>query len=114
MATRRKGPLEMDKSVELNARVPLDAKSLARTKEEQLDPESYLYGYNGMLVSNREEQKLYMLINQDATTEEASWKTLAPYDDSALQSRVATLEQAGGSADLAALTDEEIAALLPA
>ena len=101
MATRRKGALAMDRSVELSQKLPLDARAMVRTKEELLDPDSFsTNGYNGMVVACREEQKLYMLIDQNNPTLEASWKDMSAGDGS-------------GSADLAALTDDEIAALLP-
>ena len=101
MATRRFGQLDMDRAVELSQKLPLDARQLVRTKEEMLDAGSFPNGYNGMVVACREEQKLYMLIDQNNPTLEASWKDLSAGDSS-------------GSADLDALTDEEIAALLPA
>lgn len=102
MATRRKGGLSLDNSVELSAKVPLDARAMVRTKEELLDAGSFAdNGYNGMVVACREEQKLYMLIDQNNPTLEVSWKDLSAGDGV-------------GSGDLAALTDEEIAALLPA
>ena len=43
---------------------------------ELLDPASFPYGYVGMLVACRDEQKLYMLINKDDTTKEESWKEI--------------------------------------
>ena len=101
MATRRLGGLDLDRAVELAQRLPLDARAMVRTKEELLDAGSFQYGYNGMVVSVREEQKLYMLIDQNNPTLETSWKDLSAGDGS-------------GSADLDALTDDEIAALLPA
>ena len=78
MATRRKGGLPLDRSVELAMKVPLDARQLVRTKEELLDPDSYPYGYNGMIVGCRDEQKVYMLIDQNNATLEAAWKDLTP------------------------------------
>ena len=96
MTTRRKGGISLGSAIELEQRLPLDAKSLVRTKEEQLDPESFLYGYNGMVISNRAEQRVYMLTNQDATSEEASWKLIGPYDDSPLIERITALEQGNG------------------
>lgn len=99
MATRRLGQLDIDKSVETARALPLDARQLVRTKEELLDPDSFAYGYNGMIVACRDEQKLYMLTDKDNPTLEASWKEIGA--------------SAGGN-DLTALTDEEIAALIPA
>lgn len=76
MATRRKGGLPLDRSVELSMKVPLDARQLVRTKEELLDADSYPYGYNGMIVGCREEQKIYMLIDQNNATLAAAWKDM--------------------------------------
>lgn len=78
MATRRLGGLDLDRAVELAQRLPLDARDLARTKEEMLDPGSYVYGYNGMVVTCREEQKRYMLIDQNNPTLPSAWKDLTP------------------------------------
>lgn len=51
---------------------------MVRTKEELLDPESFpTNGYNGMVVAVREEQKQYMLIDQNNPTLEAAWKDLS-------------------------------------
>lgn len=80
MATRRKGGLPLEYSVELSMRVPLDARQLVRTKEELLDPDSYPYGYNGMIVGCRDEQKVYMLIDQNNATLEAAWKEIGTGD----------------------------------
>lgn len=103
MATRRKGALAMDRSVELSQKLPLDARAMVRTKEELLDAGSFAdNGYNGMVVACREEQKLYMLIDQNNPTLEASWKDMSASSGT------------GGGEDITALTDEEIAALLPA
>ena len=77
MATRRLGGLDLDRAVELAQRLPLDARAMVRTKEELLDAGSFQYGYNGMVVSVREEQKLYMLIDQNNPTLETSWKDLS-------------------------------------
>lgn len=99
MATRRMGGLDLDKAVELAMRIPLDARQLVRTKEELLDAGSYPYGYNGMIVACRDEQKVYMLIDQANPTLEASWKEIGA---------------SSGGDELSALTDEEIAALIPA
>lgn len=76
MATRRQGGLPLDRSVELAVRVPLDARNLVRTLEELLDPGSFTYGYNGMVVACRETQKIYMLINQSNPTSIDSWKEI--------------------------------------
>lgn len=99
MATRRLGGLDLDRNVELAKALPLDARMLARTMEELLDPGSFTYGYNGMIVGVRDEQKLYMLIDKDNPTLEASWKEIGA---------------SSGGDELSALTDEEIAALIPA
>lgn len=78
MATRRKGGLDLDRAVELTMKVPLDARAMVRTKEELLDPDSFsVNGYNGMIVACREEQKIYMLIDQNNTTLEAAWKDMS-------------------------------------
>ena len=76
MATRRKGGLELDSTVETLKTVPLDARQLVRTKEELLDPDSFIYGYKGMIVACRDEEKLYMLIDNANPTLEASWKDI--------------------------------------
>ena len=78
MATRRKGGLSLGNAIELEQRLPLDARTMVRTKEEMLDPESFAYGYNGMVVACREDRKLYMLIDQTNPTVEASWIVIAP------------------------------------
>lgn len=99
MAARRLGQLDMDLSVEMLRATPLDARQLVRTKDELLDPGSFAYGYNGMIVACRDEQKLYMLIDKDNPTLEVSWKEIGA---------------SSGGDELSALTDEEIAALIPA
>lgn len=81
MATRRKGGFDMDKNVELLKGVPLDARQMVRTLTELLDPGSFTYGYNGMVVACRETQKLYMLINQSDPTSIDSWKELGAGGD---------------------------------
>ena len=65
---RRVGQLDLDATIETKRNLPLDARQLVRNKEELLDPASFPYGYVGMLVACRDEQKLYMLINKDDTT----------------------------------------------
>ena len=65
MTTRRKGGLDIDRSVELAGRLPLDARQLVRTLDELLDAGSFPNGYNGMIVGCRENQKVYMLIDQE-------------------------------------------------
>lgn len=94
---RRKGSLDLDSSIELSYSGPLDAKQLVRTKEEQLDPTSFEYGYKGMLTVNRDEEKLYLLRDHLNPTQEVSWKVIGPYDDSALDARVTALENASPS-----------------
>ena len=74
MATRRLGQLAMDKIVEVSRAMPLDARQLVRTLEELLDPGSFTYGYNGMIVACRYNSKLYMLIDKDNPTSIDSWK----------------------------------------
>lgn len=73
---RRVGQLDLDSTIETKRNLPLDARQLVRNKEELLDPASFPYGYVGMLVACRDEQKLYMLINKDDTTKEESWKEI--------------------------------------
>lgn len=73
---RRLGQLELDSTIETKRNLPLDARTLVRNKEELLHPDSFKYGYNGMLVVCRDEEKLYMLINKDDTTLESSWKEI--------------------------------------
>ena len=82
MAARRLGGLELDRNIELTKTVPLDARQLVRSKEELLDPASFLHGYNGMIVGERTEGKLYMLMDKDNPTVEASWKVIGPYEGS--------------------------------
>lgn len=77
MATRRKGGLDLDRAVELAQKLPLDARAMVRTRDELLDAGSFEYGYNGMVVAVREEQKQYMLIDQNNPTLEAAWKDLS-------------------------------------
>lgn len=95
MASRRLGGLVLDTSIETTKTLPLDARDLVRTKEERLDPESFQYGYKGMLTASRDEEQVYMLIDKDNPSQEASWKLVGPYDDSELVARVAALEQGG-------------------
>lgn len=90
MATRRLGQLDIDKSVEVARALPLDARQLVRTKDELLDPDSFAYGYNGMIVACRDEQKLYMLTDKDNPTLAASWLEI------------------GASNDIEAISDSEI------
>ena len=74
MATRRLGGLDLDRNVELSRTVPLDARQLVRTLDELLDAGSFTNGYNGMIVACRENQKVYMLIDQNNPTSIDSWK----------------------------------------
>lgn len=91
---RRKGSLDLDASIELSYSGPLDAKQLVRSKEEMLDPASFEYGYKGLFTAERMEGKLWMLMDHQNPTQEASWKVIGPYDDSALDARVTALENA--------------------
>lgn len=103
---RRKGSLDLDASIELSYSGPLDAKQLVRTKEEQLDPASFEYGYKGLLTVNRDEEKLYLLSDHNNPTLEESWKVIGPYDDSALDARVTALENASPSEQVQANWNE--------
>ena len=94
MAPRRKGAFELNEVVETPKTMPLDARQLVRSKEEMLDPDSFPNGYNGMTTNERTEGKVYMLMDKDNPTQEASWKVIGPYDDSALDARVTALENA--------------------
>lgn len=108
MASRRVGQLDFDYSIELLKALPLDARQLVRTKEELLDPGSFTYGYKGMIVACRDEEKLYMLIDKDNPTLEASWKEIGsggaggPVDWSDVQNKptFATVATSGSYNDL--------------
>lgn len=106
MATRRKGGLELDTTVETFKTMPLDARQLVRTKEELLDPDSFTYGYKGMIVACRDEEKLYMLIDNANPTVESSWKEIggstAGYDDTEVRALIAALQS--GKANVADLS----------
>ena len=94
--TRRKGGLPLDNSVELSAKVPLDARSMVRSKEELLDAGSFAdNGYKGMLTIERTEGKAYVLMDNTAHTAEESWQLIGPYDDSELRGRIEAIEQGG-------------------
>lgn len=95
MATRRKGGLDLDNAVELAVRVPLDARNLVRTLDELLDAGSFPNGYNGMVVTCRENRKQYMLIDQTNTTSMDSW-----------------LELGASPADIQPITNAEIDAII--
>lgn len=95
MATRRKGGLPIDRSVELAGRLPLDARQLVRTLDELLDADSFTNGYNGMIVGCRENQKVYMLIDQSNPTSIDSWK-----------------EVGAGGEEMQPITDAEIDAII--
>ena len=103
---RRVGQLEFDYSIELLKTIPLDARQLVRTKEELLDPASFTYGYKGMIVACRDEEKLYMLIDNTNPTAEASWKeiggSIAGYDDTEVRALIAALQS--GKANVADLS----------
>ena len=73
---RRQGSLPLDAAVEPSFATSLDARQFVRTKEELLSEGSFEYGFNGLLVSVRDEQKVYMLIDKDNPTVEASWKEI--------------------------------------
>ena len=106
MAPRRKGGFDLDRSIELTTTTPVDARQLVRTKEELLDPESFVYGFNGMITACRDEQKLYMLIDKNNPTLEASWKeiggSIAGYDDTEIRALIAALQS--GKANVADLS----------
>lgn len=77
MASRRVGQLNLDVNIETLRNLPLDARQLVRTKEELLDPESFVgNAYKGMLVACRDDEKLYMLLDKDNPTLEESWKEI--------------------------------------
>lgn len=81
MASRRPGGLELDVNIETLRNLPLDARQLVRTKEELLDPESFQgTAYKGMIVSCRDDEKLYMLLDKDNPTLEESWKEIGSVD----------------------------------
>lgn len=106
MASRRKGGFDLDRSIELTTTTPVDARQLVRTKEELLDPESFVHGFNGMITACRDEQKLYMLIDKNNPTLEASWKeiggSIAGYDDTEVRALIAALQS--GKANVADLS----------
>lgn len=106
MAPRRKGGFDLDRSIELTTTTPVDARQLVRTKEELLDPESFVHGFNGMITACRDEQKLYMLIDKNNPTLEASWKeiggSIAGYDDTEVRALIAALQS--GKANVADLS----------
>ena len=79
---RRQGSLPLDAAVEPGFATSLDARQFVRTKEELLSEGSFEYGFNGLLVSVRDEQKLYMLIDKDNPTVEVSWKLIGPFEGS--------------------------------
>lgn len=90
MASRRVGQLNLDVNIETLRNLPLDARQLVRTKEELLDPESFVgVAYKGMLVACRDDEKLYMLLDKDNPTLEESWKEIG---------------SAGGEVDLTSYT----------
>ena len=95
MATRRLGGLDLDRNVELSRTVPLDARQLVRTLDELLDASSFTNGYNGMIVACRENQKVYMLIDQSNPTSIDSWK-----------------EVGAGGEEMQPITDAEIDAII--
>ena len=110
MASRRKGGFDLDRSIELTTTTPVDARQLVRTKEELLDPESFVHGFNGMITACRDEQKLYMLIDKNNPTLEASWKeiggSIAGYDDTEVRALIAALQS--GKANVADLSSVAI------
>lgn len=105
---RRPGSLLLDAAVEPIFASSLDARQFVRTKEELLSEGSYEYGFNGLIVSVRDEQKLYMLIDKDNPTLEASWKEIGsggaggPVDWSDVQNKptFATVATSGSYNDL--------------
>lgn len=73
--SRMKSSMLFSGFLEVEAQAPLDARLVAKTKEELLDADSYPYAYVGMIVSVESEEKAYMLIADD-TTDETSWKEI--------------------------------------
>ena len=97
MAQRRLGTLPLQENIETEKQMPLDARQLVRSKEEMLTEGSFTYGYKGLFTAERTEGKLWMLMDHQNPTQEASWKVIGPYDDSALDARVTALENASPS-----------------
>ena len=75
--SRRTGQLDLDVTIEVSRNLPLDARNLVRTKEELLDPDSFQYGYDGLLVSCRDDKRLFMLEDKNNTSAEESWTEYA-------------------------------------
>lgn len=72
---RSKGSANFSGSLEVLAGAPLDARLVVETKADLTAATSYPYKYIGMIVSVKSEQKAYMLIASDPTSE-ASWKAI--------------------------------------
>lgn len=106
MAQRRLGTLPLQENIETEKQMPLDARQLVRSKEEMLTEGSFTYGYKGLFTAERTEGKLWMLMDHQNPTQEASWKVIGPYDDSALDARVTALENASPSEQVQANWNE--------
>ena len=65
--SRQKGSLNLSSNIEGNFSAPLDARMLVNTLDDLTDPTSFEYWYQGMIVSVKNEQKVYMLRYPDPT-----------------------------------------------
>lgn len=87
MAPRRQGSFDMDAAIEPKINMSLDAREYVRTKAERLDPDSFSsdYSYKGLVVSSRDEEKVFFLRDHNNHTEEESWLVVGPYDDTEIR-----------------------------
>ena len=74
---RNKGSANFSGSFEVLAGAPVDARTVVNTKSDLTAQGSYTYKYTGMIVSVKDEQKVFMLIGDDPTIEE-NWKEIGP------------------------------------
>lgn len=77
---RQKGTLILGSNIENNASAPLDARMLVKTKEELTDANSFPYSYQGMIVAVQNDNKIYLLIDNDPTVL-ANWKEIGATND---------------------------------
>lgn len=91
---RKKATSVFNDSLEVEAALPLDARTKVDTKADLLDPTSFApYAYEGLVVYVVSEKKSYTLIDATDTTLQASWREVGagastPYDDSVLAGRI--------------------------
>lgn len=78
--SRQKGSLNLSSNIEGNFSAPLDARMLVNTLADLTDPTSFEYWYQGMIVSVKSEQKLYMLRYPDPTDID-NWVTVGTGKD---------------------------------